>query len=97
MKRVLYTILLLLTVWPSSAQVTGQFRGGNNGQVRPSVDPDHQRAGDNTAPLVDSSEVGRVADDSIYLFFGESLNEDSVPAKLHFLLPAPMDHQRSVL
>ncbi|OFY64770.1 MAG: hypothetical protein A2Y71_06270 [Bacteroidetes bacterium RBG_13_42_15] len=89
MKRVLYTILLLLTVWSGSAQVSGQFRGGNNGQVRPSVDPDRQRAGDNVAPAVDSSEVGRVADDSIYLFFGESLNEDSVPATTAFSVTGP--------
>ena len=79
-------ILLAFLLLPlfAFAQVTGKIGGKAGGVVKPSINYDNVKPSDIVAPLLDSAEVGRMADDSVYLFFSESFNTDSIPATTAF-------------
>ena len=62
MKRWLFSLFLFL---PFVLQGQGVVTLSTDLRVKPS---------DIIAPSLDSAEVGRVADDTLYLFFSESLN-----------------------
>lgn len=82
-------LLILSLFYLGAAGQQATVKSVVGGAVVPSIGNQTVKPSDATAPSLDSMEVGRVADDSIYLFFSESLNESYTPATTAFSVTGP--------
>jgi len=79
-------LLIFLLFFPLgvAGQTKGQLSGGLKGKLNCANAEENVRPADITAPSIDSAEIGRAADDTLYLFFDEAFNESYIPEKTSF-------------